>query len=115
MLVNNLSMALQFLPSQKGKGQLVRNGHLFNFSQNLANDDKSWICTKYYTLRCSARIRTNAGKTEIIEETIVHNHAPDPAKIAAKTVVQQLRQRAVETQEAPQQLIANVTVGKYLF
>lgn len=41
-----------------------------------------------------------------------HNHGPDAAKIGAKAVAEQIRQRAVDTQEAPHQIIANLTTGK---
>lgn len=108
-------MALEFIPSQKGKPQLIRNGFIFNFQKRLANRDEAWICSQYYKVKCTARIRLNEERNHIVEENADHNHAPDAAKIGAKVVVNGFRQRAIETQEAPHQLIANARTGNKLF
>ena len=106
-------MALHFTTSQKGKPQLIRSGYIFNYSQELANGVKSWICSNYYKIHCVAQLRTNNEKSAILQESGDHNHAPDAVKVGVKEVVQQLRNRAAETQEAPPQILANVTAGKF--
>lgn len=110
-------MALRFTISQKNKPQLIRNGYLFNRSQKLINSDESWICVNYYKTKCLARVKINSDRTEIMQENGEHNHAPDPAAIGAKEVVAELRERAGATQEAPHQVVANVTAGtsKHVF
>lgn len=63
-------------------------------------------------MKCKAIIHTDPTDSEIVKELGQHVHAANAAKLAAKGVVGQLRTRARETQEAPHQIIANVTAGK---
>lgn len=105
-------MPLEFLPSQKGKNQLLHNGHLYNFHMSLSGGNRSWKCVNYFkSTKCSAIVHTDHADTNVIQEKGAHNHAASAAKIGAKIVVENLRQRARETQEAPHQIIANVTAG----
>ena len=45
-LFESSEMPLEFITSQKGKPQLIVNGHLFGFHQTLSNGSRSWKCIK---------------------------------------------------------------------
>lgn len=108
-------MPLEFLNSQKGKPQLLVNGHLFSFHKALENGDRTWKCVNYNKSSCMARVHTDRNDSNIVQHLREHNHAADAAKLKAKSVVNQLRQRAHETEESPHQIIANVTAGKEIY
>ena len=106
------NMPLEFIKSQKGKPLLRHNGHLFNFDNRLSTSNRARKCVKYANFRCPSRIHTDAADLEIIREIGDHNHAADAANVGARIIVNSLRMRAIDTQEAPNQLIATVTAGK---
>ena len=99
-------MPLEFQLSQKGKQQLLVNGHVFGFHKNLSNGNKTWKCTS-----CNVRVHTDHDNSNIIKPPEQHSHAADAAKVKAKAKINELRQRAREGEEAPHQIIAAVTAG----
>jgi FLYWCH zinc finger domain len=103
-------MPLQFQTSQKGKPQLLVNGHLFSFHKTLVNGNRAWKCTK-----CKSRVHTDHNDSNIVKQPEDHDHAADAAKVKAIAVVNELRQRARGTEDAPHQLIAAVTAGNNSF
>ena len=75
-------MPLEFVKSQKGKPILFRNGYLF-VNENKEGQKIIWKCSKYKTIKCPARVHTEFEFVIHVGERD-HNHAPDPAKAAAK-------------------------------
>lgn len=106
-------MDLQFVLSEKGKKQLLRNGFLFyNNGVNERNGNTYWKCIysdKHNKKHCSARIITTSNN-EIQKETD-HNHGGDAAMVEAVKVKNELRNAALTTSESPHVLIASASAG----
>ena len=107
------NMPLEVVKIQKGKDQIRYNGHLFGLNLTMKDGKLSWRCTYYSKSGCAAKIHTDHEKNEIVNVHGQHNHVADAAKIESKVIVNQLRGRARDTQEQPDQIIAAVTAGKY--
>ena len=101
-------MPLEFVKSQKGHNQLIYRGHL-SMKERIIDGKTDWKCVCYKKIKCPARVQTL--EDEMIKEPGEHNHAPDPAKIAAKKVVGEIKERAPVAQESTHQIVAAATVG----
>ena len=95
-------MALEYVKSQKGHDLLVFRGFTFRRERE-HNGTIYWKCTDYRIAKCSGRVNVMDGR--IIKSTS-HNHVPDPAKIQARAVINQIKDRAKSTQEATHQIVA---------
>src|SRR5256885_1467486 len=100
-------MPLELTTSQKGKPLLIIKGHLFRKEKN-SNEKQIWRCVNYDKSKCKARCHTI--ENEIMSEEGEHNHVPDPAKIKAKEVIKEIKDKAKCTQSNPNQIIADVTI-----
>ena len=95
-------MALEYVKSQKGHDLLVFRGFTFRRERE-HNGTIYWKCTDYRIAKCNGRVNVMDGR--IIKSTS-HNHVPDPAKIQARAVINQIKDRAKSTQEATHQIVA---------
>lgn len=105
-------MALQLVVSNKGKNQLLHNGYLYSEEKDLSGGGKAWKCTEYVKSRCTARVHTDCENSMVTKEINEHTHAADAAKVQAKRKVNELKERARDTQETPHEIVAAVAAGK---
>ena len=99
-------MGLEFLKSQKGNDLLVADGCTFR-SEKVWNGKTFWKCTEYRKQKCRARCHTQDDT--ITARNGEHNHVPNGAKIDACRIINELKSRALDTQEGTHLLVANAS------
>ncbi|MGH0145806.1 UNVERIFIED_CONTAM: hypothetical protein FKN15_006279 [Acipenser sinensis] len=67
-----------------------------------------WKCTEYDAFNCRGRVKVEGGRIDEVHE--VHNHVPNSARIQARKVLNNMKQRACETQEGTQQVLASTAL-----
>ena len=100
-------MALQFITSEKGKQKLLVDGHLFFKEKQAAKT--YWKCEMYQKHRCRVRVTKVGDDIEVVKG--VHNHIGDAAHVEASKMHDVVRDRAINSQEAPQYIISDASVG----
>ena len=113
--VLQVNMPLSFIKSQKGNPQLIHNGfrHTCNHKDLILSDKVIWRCQKYSQTGCRGRCHTD-GITEtanVIFESLTHNHIPNAQDIAAKRIVNEVRDRARHEMSTPHLIVAEASIG----
>lgn len=101
-------MALEFITSEKGKRKLCVNGYLY-YQDKKANTKIYWKCDKYYKLKCGARITTQ--EEIILLNSGTHNHIANAAEIEGMKMMNNIRDHAKRTQDAPHFIVSTASVG----
>ena len=78
----------QIIESNRGGKIALHDGHSYNQKQS-TNNCIHWRCTKYYTLKCPAILKTK--NEAVIETKGTHNHECDPGECKAKSILVVLR------------------------
>ena len=94
---------MEWLDSEKRKQMLSLEGYMYVKQKVLAGGIVSYECKERRSGRCKAKVKVLGD--EIVGRTHEHTHAPDGRKVEAKRAAQEIRQRAEDTRETPQQLI----------
>ena len=104
-----LEMAESVL-SKRGKTKLVHENHVYVFSK-FTSDKKHliWVCEKRST--CKGRVWSRGIDGEIFKVVTDHNHAAQAARPEAIRIIDQVKEHAARTQDAPQQILSNVLTG----
>jgi FLYWCH zinc finger domain/MULE transposase domain len=103
-------MPLHFVQSQKGRKHLVLNGFRFVLDK-CRNEKKYYVCTEYRRKthgmmgKCPATAQTSADDGELLAQCNNHNHIPDIARIKAKSILEEMKERARTSTENPQHII----------
>lgn len=133
-------MGLFFVIGQKRSKLLVHNGHLHSIHR-VNQKSVAWRCTKWYTLKCGGRVHTTTRhKTGICYSFIVffavffsyqivisiffffilagsitketaHCHAPIPAEVKVKKVLEDVRKKARNSRENRLNIVAGAVAG----
>lgn len=101
-------MPLQFVMSGKGKRKLLSSGHLFH-KERQTDEKISWRCEQFQKLKCPARVTTVGD--EIVKVGKDHNHVGDAAQVEAAKIYDSIRTSAKTTNDTPQNIISEVTLG----
>jgi len=106
--------------STRGKNKFIHNGYIYVKQKNLAKGVVSYECElrkrgKNNSGQCKAKLKVLNGA--VIDSVNEHTHAPVIGRGEALQVRASLKRRAVETMEAPQQILATglheVSEGNY--
>ena len=96
--------------SERGKRKLVYQNYIYIFSKRTSNEAHGiWVCEKRGN--CKGRVWTRGLDGPVVKIVTKHNHPAEVTRPEALQVVQQLRNRAANTQEQPQQRIATAVTG----
>ena len=68
-----------FTTTEKRNRKLIREGCMYVFQKNLANDVTSWKCEKRGTGECKAKIKLDEAGN-FLERINYHTHAPSETK-----------------------------------
>ena len=96
-------MEYEYVQSQKNKKLLKLNGFLYQ-KEKYHNDVEYWRCVN---TQCKGRINLKAE--EIIKGPSNHNHVPNINKIEAKIIVENIKNRALLTQDNPSVIVADTS------
>lgn len=101
---------MEFVSSEKGEQRLLDNGYLYHRERSSPNCEVVyWRCINRANKKCHARVHT-AGE-HVFKHVGEHNHAGNAAFVKKEMAVNQLKRTALESNEAPQLLIANMASG----
>ena len=79
------------MKSNRGGNIAVHNGYCYNQKQ-VTSSCILWRCTKYYSIKCPAVLKTNQNVVIKLKDS--HTHESDPSECKAKEVVIQIKQKS---------------------
>jgi hypothetical protein len=103
-------MPLDFVLSEKGKQKLRDGAYLF-IKDKISEEKVFWKCDKSDTRGLKCRARVHSSDDEIIKRIGEHNHVADAAANAATELINDLKNQARLTQDAPHRIVAQASVG----
>ena len=101
---------MEFTTTEKGHRKLHRNGYMYVFHKNLANDVTTWECTLRRKGQCMARIKLSAGD-EFIEQTNEHTHPPSQTNCDVAKIKSALKRRAETSNDTSRQILSTELRG----
>ena len=101
-------MPLDLIKSEKNKDLLVYNGFIFR-KERISVNKAIWRCIEHSKAGCRGRCHTEDG--EVIMHNDEHNHVPDAAKLSARRIIQNVKDKAVNTQLSTNNIIAQSSIG----
>lgn len=97
-------MNLEFVQSNRGKQLAVFNNYVYRKDRQY-KDTLFWKCVKYDSVKCSGRLHSVGN---VVKKEVEHSHAPNPADVSARRIVEEVKRTARDTTENPQNIVANV-------
>ena len=97
---------MEFVSSQKRKQKIIRNGFIYVFQKDLANEVRSYECELRRKSQCKAKIKLDLGDN-VIEQLNEHTHPPSQVKVELTKVKSRIKDTAESSEELPQRIIAN--------
>ncbi|CAF1550208.1 unnamed protein product [Rotaria sordida] len=92
--------------AEKNKPLLIHNG--FNYTIDRTSEKKTyWKCEYCRTIKCKGRIHTDVNFTNILRENGDHNHPANAANTEVRLFQDEVRSRAMNTNESTQNIIDN--------
>ncbi|KAK9747447.1 FLYWCH zinc finger domain [Popillia japonica] len=86
----------------------LSSGLLF-YKKRQTDEKISWRCEHFQKFKCSARVTTVGDK--IVKVGKDHNHVGDAAQVEAAKIYDSIRTSAKTTNDTPQNIISEVTLG----
>ena len=93
---------MEFVSSQKRKQKIIRNGFIYVFQKDLANEIHSYECELRRKGQCKAKIKLDLG-----DNVIEHTHPPSQVKVELTKVNSRIKDTTKSSEELPQRIIAN--------
>ena len=106
---------MEFTTTERGNRQLIKDGYIYVFKKDLANDVSSWECAlRRKGTQCNATV-----KLSILDEYLgmnnAHTHPPSQTQVEVVKVKATMKRRAETTEETTQQILGaslnNVSEG----
>ena len=97
---------MEFIETERGGRKLLRDGYLYVFKKNLANDITSWECVLRRQGQCRASIKLDAQEN-FVEEVNDHTHPPSRTECDLVKTKASLKRRATETLDSSRQILSN--------
>lgn len=92
----------EFVLTNKGHRELVYEGHRYQLEQSTA-EKSIYKCVQYYKLKCYGRVHVEDNVVVIKHK---HSHAPDVQQIKVCQVINDIKDTAKKTFDAPSNIIA---------
>ena len=96
---------MEFVHSNHGKMKLVYQGYVYVKQKDLVNGVVSYECEKRRHSNCKAKVKVRGN--EVVGHVNDHTHAADPSRHEVLTVRQDIKRRAIDTEETAQQIISS--------
>ncbi|XP_031331214.1 uncharacterized protein LOC116181977 [Photinus pyralis] len=94
-----------YVNSIRGRPKLVYDNHLFTYVKMTKDELHAiWVCEKRDV--CTGRVWTQGKEGEVVKVVRGHNHAAQAGRPEAVRTINGIKERAVATHEAPQQILA---------
>ena len=98
---------MEFIPTIRGGRKLLFEGYSYIKQKTIAGDREVWECELRRRRDCKAKLHL-LGEV-VVDRVNVHTHAGDAARNEMLTVRANMRTRAEQTEETPQQIITEGT------
>ena len=99
------SIPMEFIKSNKGGIKIAFEGYVYSKLKELANEVISYECElRRSTSYCKAKIKVKDN--ELVGKVNEHTHGPDVTRVENLKALQEMKNRARDTQETPQQIIS---------
>ena len=96
---------MEFTTTEKGRRKLIKDGYMYVFKKQLANDNSSWECVlRRKESQCRATVKLSPTD-EFIEENNEHTHAPSATEVEVTKVLMSIKRKAETTGETTQQIL----------
>lgn len=86
------NVIINFTKSNKGQLLLVLNGYVYKCNKKTENK-KYWVCTHN---DCKRSVHTDVNNAYSYGDTDPHDHEPNPDMIAARTIRNKMKERALQ-------------------
>ena len=105
---------MKFTTTEKGNRKLIRNGYMYIFQKNLANEITSWDfdLRRNNNNQCKARVKLTATD-EFVEEVNVHTRPPSRTQVEVAKVKSSIKRKSTTTQDTSQQILAYISNKTY--
>ena len=81
---------MEFVSSQKRKQKIIRNGFIYVFQKDLANEIRSYECELRRKGQCKAKIKLDLGDN-VIEQLNEHTHPPSQVQVELTKVKSRIK------------------------
>ena len=99
---------LEIVLTKKGKRKIIEEGYEYVKNKDLSNEREKFECSnRRNKAACYASITVKDNR--IVGKKNEHTHAPDTAKCEAIKILASMKQKALNTQETPHQIIGAVS------
>ena len=105
-LFRNIKMALEYITNNKGKNFLLVDNFTF-YREKIYKGKYFWRCTEYLTGKCLSRCHTKDNV--ITKRATDHNHVANIAKLEARKVINNIKERATTSREATHQIVSTAS------
>ena len=96
---------MEFTTTEKGRRKLIKDGYMYVFKKQLANDNSSWECVlRRKESQCRATVKLSPTD-EFIEQNNEHTHAPSATEVEVTKVLTSIKRKAETTDETSQQIL----------
>ena len=96
---------MEFTTTEKGARKLLKDGFLYVFQKNLANDITSWDCVNRRKGHCKARVKLTITD-EFVTQINEHAHAPSQVNCEVAKVKAGIKRRAETSNDPSRQILA---------
>ena len=101
---------MEFISSNKGGMKIAFEGYVYAKQKELANKVLSYECElRSSKSQCKAKIKVKDN--EVVCKVNGHKHGPDMIRIENIKALLEMKSRARDTQETPQQIISQAVEG----
>ena len=95
---------MEFTTTEKGRRKLIKDGYMYVFKKQLANDNSSWECVlRRKESQCRATVKLSPTD-EFIEQNNEHTYAP-ATEVEVTNVLTSIKRKAETTDETSQQIL----------
>lgn len=97
---------MEFTTTEKGSRKLIRNGYMYVFQKNLANDLTSWECILRRRGQCKEKVKLTLTDN-FVEEVNVHTHPPSQPQVEVAQVKASIKRKTETTNDTCQQILGS--------
>eukprot|EP00096_Caligus_rogercresseyi_P016870 TRINITY_DN9966_c0_g1_i1.p1 TRINITY_DN9966_c0_g1~~TRINITY_DN9966_c0_g1_i1.p1 ORF type:complete len:170 (-),score=8.00 TRINITY_DN9966_c0_g1_i1:72-581(-) len=97
---------MEFTTTEKGSLKILKDGYIYVYKKKLANDLRTFECIlRRKGSQCNSTIKIN-NKDEFVSQNNEHTHAPSQTEAQVTLTTANIRRRAEETMDTPQQILS---------
>ena len=96
---------MEFTTTERGARKLLKDGYIYLFKKNLANEITSWECELRRKGDCGASIKLEE-LDNFVEQVTDHAHPPSATKCETTKVKENIKRRARDSLDNPREIVS---------